>query len=109
MEEDHNNIHQSFGAIIWMMIVTITSLGFGDIVPHSSPVRILTGIVSVSGVLLAALFVSTTQKFLEVPNKERRLFRAIETSRLAKDKMEKISSGLSKKFEDQGFKFDADL
>ena len=30
-------------------------------------------------------------------------------TKAAKDKMEKISSGLSKKFEDQGFKFDADL
>ena len=87
---EHEIVHhseKSFGSVLWMMVVTITSLGFGDVVPHSYCGKVLVGIVSILGVLLAAVFISTTQKYLQVPDKEKRLFEAIRQTELSKERL----------------------
>jgi voltage-gated potassium channel len=49
----------SFGSIpksLWWAIVTLTTTGYGDVVPQTLPGRILAGLVMISGILVFALW-----------------------------------------------------
>ena len=79
--------YQDYLSTLWMMFVTITSLGFGDVVPKSNFGRLIITLVSVGGVLLAGVFISTTQQFLQIPDKEKRLFETMKLTQLCKDRI----------------------
>ena len=67
--------------IIWLMVVSITNLGFGDVVPNSVIGRICVGFVSVMGVLMAALWIGAMRELLEIPIAEKRLLAAVRRAR----------------------------
>lgn len=46
----------SIPAALWWAIVTLTTTGYGDIVPMTAPGRVLAGVVMVSGILVFALW-----------------------------------------------------
>jgi voltage-gated potassium channel len=46
----------SIPAALWWAIVTMTTTGYGDVVPHTALGRMLAGIVMVSGILVFALW-----------------------------------------------------
>lgn len=46
----------SIPAALWWAIVTLTTTGYGDVVPQTLPGRMLAGIVMVSGILVFALW-----------------------------------------------------
>ena len=52
------NVHQCWADLLYFSFVTLTTLGFGDIAPVSSPARGLTIIESVTGVLYMAVLVA---------------------------------------------------
>lgn len=79
--------YENYISILWMMFVTITSLGFGDVIPKSNLGRLVVTFVSISGVLLAGVFISTTQQFLQIPDKEKRLFETMKLTQLCKDRI----------------------
>ncbi|HBG94898.1 MAG TPA: hypothetical protein DDY14_06145 [Chromatiaceae bacterium] len=47
------------GQLIYFSLVTVTTLGFGDIVPVSAPARILTAIAAASGTLYIAILIGS--------------------------------------------------
>lgn len=47
-----------FGRYLYLSVVTITTLGFGDIVPTSDGARLAVGLEAVTGVVLAGLFLN---------------------------------------------------
>ncbi len=53
---DHPEVFASIPAALWWGIVTMTTTGYGDIVPHTIAGRALSGIVMVGGILIFALW-----------------------------------------------------
>jgi voltage-gated potassium channel len=53
---DHPEAFASIPAALWWGIVTMTTTGYGDIVPHTIAGRALSGIVMVGGILVFALW-----------------------------------------------------
>jgi voltage-gated potassium channel len=57
LERNANPEHfGSIPAALWWAIVTVTTTGYGDVVPHTIAGRMLAGIVMVSGILVFALW-----------------------------------------------------
>jgi voltage-gated potassium channel len=53
---DHPDAFASIPAALWWGIVTMTTTGYGDVVPHTIAGRALSGIVMVGGILIFALW-----------------------------------------------------
>jgi voltage-gated potassium channel len=62
---DHDDFH-TFGAAVWWALQTVTTVGYGDIVPRSSFGRAIAGILMVSGIaFLAVVTASVTAALVE--------------------------------------------
>ena len=57
----HGNILES----IYFSVVTITTLGYGDIYPHGSFGKLLVSIEAIFGIIIIGLFLSSTWNSLE--------------------------------------------
>ena len=77
-----------FSDSVWLMVVSITNLGFGDVVPLSPGGRTFVGIASMLGVLIAALWIGAMRELLEIPLTEKRLLAAVRKARFRRIKME---------------------
>lgn len=63
-----------------MMVVTMTTLGFGDVVPVNVFARGLVGFASVLGIFLMALFISVVHETLQLTQQEKRILAYIENA-----------------------------
>ena len=77
-----------YGDAVWLMVVSITNLGFGDVVPLSIGGRTFVGLASMLGVLIAALWISAMRELLEIPLTEKRLLAAVRKARFRRIKIE---------------------
>ena len=68
--------------VVWLMIVTITNLGFGDFYPSSYFGRAIVGALSVFGIFQTALIVGCLSEALVVSPDEKRILRIMEQQRL---------------------------
>jgi voltage-gated potassium channel len=50
------NVFGSIPAALWWAIVTLTTTGYGDVIPQTAPGRVLAGFVMVSGIIVFALW-----------------------------------------------------
>lgn len=60
----NEEINLSLNDFLYFSAVTITTLGYGDILPNSGGIRFLVMIETIAGVIILGLFVS--QKFKEL-------------------------------------------
>jgi voltage-gated potassium channel len=56
LEHGHNPGFERIGSAMWWAIVTMTTVGYGDIVPQSGLGRVLGAIVMLSGMVVLSLF-----------------------------------------------------
>ena len=63
-----------------MLVVTMTTLGFGDVVPVSITARAIVGFASVLGIFLMALFISVVHENLQLSQHEKRILAYIENA-----------------------------
>lgn len=56
-----------------MLIVTMTTVGFGDLVPQSLTARAFTAIIAVIGIFLMALCISLVHESLQLTQQEKRI------------------------------------
>ncbi|XP_038048198.1 uncharacterized protein LOC119722224 [Patiria miniata] len=64
--------------VIWMQVVTMTTLGFGDVVPDSVMARAFVGMSSVFGIFLMALLISVIHETLQMSQQEKRILAYVE-------------------------------
>ncbi|XP_022101169.1 small conductance calcium-activated potassium channel protein-like isoform X2 [Acanthaster planci] len=64
--------------VIWMQVVTMTTLGFGDVVPDSVMARAFVGMSSVFGIFLMALLITVTHETLQMSQQEKRILAYVE-------------------------------
>jgi voltage-gated potassium channel len=57
IERDGNEAFSSLLNSLWWAVITLTSVGYGDIVPHSGLGKLVAGIAAISGVALNGLIV----------------------------------------------------
>lgn len=65
---------------VWMLVVTMTTLGFGDVVPKATLARAFVGFASVLGIFLMALFISVVHETLQLKQQEKRILACMENA-----------------------------
>ena len=65
---------------VWMLVVTMTTLGFGDVVPKAILARAFVGFASVLGIFLMALFISVVHESLQLKQQEKRILATMENA-----------------------------
>ena len=63
-----------------MLIVTMTTVGFGDFVPRSVTARAFIAVIAVIGIFLMALCISLVHESLQLTQQEKRILACLETS-----------------------------
>lgn len=63
-----------------MLVVTMTTLGFGDVVPKAILARAFVGFASVLGIFLMALFISVVHEALQLKQQEKRILATMENA-----------------------------
>lgn len=58
---ESNNLLSSYFNAIWLVIVTITTVGYGDISPNTQPGKIIAILAALWGSILISLIVVTIQ------------------------------------------------
>jgi voltage-gated potassium channel len=82
---DRHDFH-TFGTAVWWALQTVTTVGYGDIVPRSSFGRAVAGILMVSGIaFLAVVTASVTAALVEAARAQISARRAELTPELAKE------------------------
>jgi len=61
----------TFGTGIWWAIVTLGTIGYGDVVPHTAWGRVLGGIVIVFGVTFVSVLFATVTSYLISTDEDR--------------------------------------
>nr|XP_039263351.1 small conductance calcium-activated potassium channel protein 3-like [Styela clava] len=72
----------SFQDACWLMVVTVTNLGSGEVRPHTVPARAVVGFASLVGIVTTALWVNVISKYMELPQEERRILAMVEHQRI---------------------------
>jgi len=62
---------------VWAVVLTMTTVGYGDIFPRTGVGRVIMFFCSVTGVVVIALIVTTVQSELQMENSESRAFTVI--------------------------------
>lgn len=85
--KDFNNFYNSF----WNVIITMTTVGYGDFYPSSIGGRILGIFMCIWGVLLVSLFVVTVSEQLELTQLQKNAYVLIQRL-VYKDALKKVSA-----------------
>ncbi|CAH1265636.1 KCNN3 [Branchiostoma lanceolatum] len=79
-------LYRSYKDVTWLMVVTMTSLGFGDVVPNSVGGRVFISLSSIFGILLMALVIGVVQQQLTLTEDEKRILAYDEHNRFVKNR-----------------------
>lgn len=67
-----------FQDTVWMLIITMTTVGFGDLTPKTMLGRFCVGITAIVGIFLMALFISLVNEALMLQRREKRILAYVE-------------------------------
>jgi hypothetical protein len=66
-----------YGNSLWLIIITMLTIGYGDIVPHTYFGRAVCFIAAVVGMLLISMFIVTLSRLVEMTRDEKRAYNII--------------------------------
>lgn len=76
--------YDSYYSALWNVVVTMTTVGYGDLYPRTNPGRIIAFAICISGVILVSMMVVALTNALVMDNSERKSY--IVLKRLVKRK-----------------------
>ena len=97
LESSENNFYYVWNAF-WVVILTMTTIGYGDIYPRTHLGRITCIIACIWGVFILSLFVVALTNTTEFSAKEEQVYEAIIMERAVKRKLKKDAGILIKEF-----------
>ena len=72
-----NHGFDKYANCVWWTVVTMTTIGFGDFYPKTTPGRIMTFILSIWGVIIVSLMVVALSTFVTTSNSQNKTFSMI--------------------------------
>ena len=97
LDDMNNNFYYVWNAF-WVVILTMTTIGYGDIFPRTHLGRITCIIACIWGVFILSLFVVALTNTTEFETKEEQVYDAIIMERAVKKKLKKEAGILIKEF-----------
>jgi len=70
LEHQHNDSFSSISDGLWWALVTLTTVGYGDIVPVTEAGRIIAVLTMVFGIAVYSLFIANLTHFLDTLERE---------------------------------------
>lgn len=70
LAEENNQALQNFGNAVWCIIITMSTVGYGDVYPISYLGRVIAFCAAISGIILASLLILTLSQKLAMNSKE---------------------------------------
>jgi voltage-gated potassium channel len=70
VENGHNNNIHSIGDAFWWSIVTVTTVGYGDVSPVTTEGRVIAVVLMIVGIGFLGMFTATITSFFLEPAKE---------------------------------------
>ena len=90
-EEDPD--HRRFDNLaisVWLVIITITTVGYGDVSALSNPGKVISACVAISGSFLMALVVTTITSYVNLSPKQQLALTHMQLSRKAAETIQKM-------------------
>jgi uncharacterized protein YoxC len=78
LEITRTNNFKNFGNCFWYVLVTMTTVGYGDIYPETTMERIIGYAIAISGTVVVALIVSFFQEQITLENNEKNTLEFVE-------------------------------
>jgi hypothetical protein len=78
VEQDTNFSLDQFFNSVWLIVITITTVGYGDISPNTEPGKIVAMVAALWGALLTSLIVVTVQSIFDLPLNQLKALKHIE-------------------------------
>jgi len=92
MNQEINSVDlKDYGSAIWLIIITSTTVGYGDIYPHTVGGQIVCVITAFWGTFIVSLLVLVVANIFELSDEEKKAIAFIKQSRTA-------ATGISKAF-----------
>lgn len=82
----------------WLIVQTVTLVGYGDVVPSTHLGRLLTTLACLTGVLVLALLVSALSTTTDFTAREERVFEAITSERATQEELRSEAGNVVKGF-----------
>lgn len=82
IKNDVSNYYNS----LWLMMVTMTTVGYGDFYPRTTPGRAITFFACIFGVIVVSLMTIILMNFTDMNNSERRSYNIIEKLAVEREK-----------------------
>ena len=87
----------NFGIAVWWAIVTLATVGYGDVVPTTVPGRIVGSAVIILGVTFLAFLTATVTSYFVSSDQERAKARELEERQAADREMKELLDRLEKR------------
>jgi potassium intermediate/small conductance calcium-activated channel subfamily N protein 2 len=96
LDEPSGSNFSSYWNTLWCLIITMTTVGYGDFTPSSTLGRFIGIIACICGVFLISMLIVTITNVLEFQGTEQSVFLILQRLKLAKEKDQLAASLISK-------------
>lgn len=72
---------EKLSTALWLIVQTVTTVGYGDVTPHTNPGRLITGLLCFVSIFFVAMAISAVMLHFQMTNKELKVSSLLQHSR----------------------------